>query len=238
MLLACWVGTVAGGLNSDLKCSGCSAVVDEIGEALKKEMPQQDLDLRARLNSGGERLGKVVDWKMSELRALELMDGLCEQVAEKYTVAEGSQFYSRVKAKDDIQNGKLHVNIGDDKGSTGFGDLSDMLKNLNKQMTPEGKKIKRELRVYCDSLLEEHEDEVAKSIQKVEGLRERLCVETTNMCSREQLDVVEKEADASKEKRQEKEKDADKETQEKKKKKKKKKKTKKKKAKRKKKTEL
>lgn len=40
------------------------------------------LDFRGRIGESGQRYGKVVDWRMSELRATEVVDGLCANVKD------------------------------------------------------------------------------------------------------------------------------------------------------------
>ena len=44
----------------DAKCSCCTTVVQELLYALEKERPSQNLDLLTRLDSHGQRQGKVV----------------------------------------------------------------------------------------------------------------------------------------------------------------------------------
>ncbi|KAG8640600.1 hypothetical protein MANES_13G069000v8 [Manihot esculenta] len=67
------------------KCAACYAVADELELGLSNEKPRNHLDMRNRLNSKGQREGKVIDYRVSELRVVELMDGLCEKMQD-YTL--------------------------------------------------------------------------------------------------------------------------------------------------------
>eukprot|EP00898_Chlorokybus_atmophyticus_P000906 jgi/Chlat1/1816/Chrsp135S02140 len=64
------------------KCSACQAVAAELETALTKERPRNHLDMRHRLNSQGQREGKVIDYRLSELRVVELLDGLCKTMSD------------------------------------------------------------------------------------------------------------------------------------------------------------
>ncbi|PIA46696.1 hypothetical protein AQUCO_01500321v1 [Aquilegia coerulea] len=69
----------------DDKCAACNAVAEELEIGLSNEKPRNHLDLRNRLDSKGQRQGKVIDYRVSELRVVELLDGLCEKMQE-YTL--------------------------------------------------------------------------------------------------------------------------------------------------------
>ncbi|XVF35811.1 hypothetical protein REPUB_Repub19eG0002900 [Reevesia pubescens] len=69
----------------DDNCAACNAVAAELEIQLSKEKPRNHLDMRHRLDSKGQRQGKLIDYRMSELRAVELLDGLCEKMQD-YTL--------------------------------------------------------------------------------------------------------------------------------------------------------
>ncbi|CAA6673455.1 unnamed protein product [Spirodela intermedia] len=87
--LAIWVFAVLAILGPatsvDDKCSACEAVAAEIERGLASERPRNHLDMRHRLDSRGQREGKVIDYKISELRVVDLLDGLCEKMQD-YTL--------------------------------------------------------------------------------------------------------------------------------------------------------
>merc|ERR1711924_375296 len=64
-----------------LDCGVCKALVKEIRRGLKKTENKQNLDLRGRLDPRGKRHGKVIDYKVSESRVLDVLedggDGIC-----------------------------------------------------------------------------------------------------------------------------------------------------------------
>ncbi|KAJ6399760.1 hypothetical protein OIU77_020336 [Salix suchowensis] len=69
----------------DDKCAACNAVAEEIENGLSNEKPRNHLDMRHRLDSKGQRRGKVIDYRVSELRVVELLDGLCDKMQD-YTL--------------------------------------------------------------------------------------------------------------------------------------------------------
>ncbi|KAB2632008.1 hypothetical protein D8674_028255 [Pyrus ussuriensis x Pyrus communis] len=69
----------------DDKCTACNAVAEELELGLSNEKPRNHLDMRHRLDSTGQRRGRVIDYRVSELRAVELLDGLCDKMQE-YTL--------------------------------------------------------------------------------------------------------------------------------------------------------
>ena len=78
-----------GSLAIESKCTACAAVAAELGGALEAERPRNHLDLRGRLDSKGQRYGKLIDYKVSELRFVELLENLCEDVASGYGYSVG-----------------------------------------------------------------------------------------------------------------------------------------------------
>ena len=78
-----------GSLAIESKCTACAAVAAELGGALESERPRNHLDLRGRLDSKGQRYGKLIDYKVSELRFVELLENLCEDVASGYGYSVG-----------------------------------------------------------------------------------------------------------------------------------------------------
>ncbi|KDO85157.1 hypothetical protein CISIN_1g030030mg [Citrus sinensis] len=69
----------------DEKCGACNAVAEELERGLSKEKTRNHLDLRHRLDSKGQREGKLIDYRVSELRVVELLDGLCDKMQD-YTL--------------------------------------------------------------------------------------------------------------------------------------------------------
>ncbi|KAF2617024.1 hypothetical protein F2Q68_00039169 [Brassica cretica] len=148
------------GVSVDDKCSACNAVAEELESQLLKEKPRNHLDLRNRLNSKGQREGKVIDYRMSDLRVVDLLDGLCDRMQD-YTLQ-----------KDESKN-REWVKV------ESFDNLT------NKQ---EAKAHANDISTYCGRLLEETEDELAEVIKngslKVGDARKVLCQTLSNHCSK------------------------------------------------------
>jgi hypothetical protein len=145
-------------------------------------MPQQDLDLRSRLDGSGTRRGKVVDWRMSELRSLEIIESLCTGMDSDYAVVTGGDGIERYQ-KISNTDGAIHIS-----GSMSFGDDASREK---------GKK----LRHLCDAFVEEHEESLGRAIQQTpQGLRDKFCVEISAMCTTIQLEELVAEKIAKEEK--------------------------------------
>ncbi|XP_074279159.1 uncharacterized protein LOC141604631 [Silene latifolia] len=123
----------------DDKCAACFAVAEELDRGLANEKPRNHLDLRNRLDSKGQRRGKVIDYRISDLRVVELLDGLCDKMLD-YTLEKIDS-----KRKEWIR--------------------VDSWENLtiNKQ---EAKAHSKDISSYCGRLLEETEDELAELIKK------------------------------------------------------------------------
>ncbi|XP_057489989.1 uncharacterized protein LOC130775991 [Actinidia eriantha] len=144
----------------DDKCAACNAVAEELELGLSNEKPRNHLDMRHRLDSKGQRKGKVIDYRVSELRVVELLDGLCEKMQD-YTLKK-------------IDSTKQEwVKVDDwDKLTT------------DKQ---EARAYSKDISTYCGRLLEETEDELAESIKKgsvkVGEVSKVLCQDLSKHCS-------------------------------------------------------
>ncbi|GLT46039.1 hypothetical protein SLA2020_198290 [Shorea laevis] len=144
----------------DDKCAACNAVASELELELSREKPRNHLDMRHRLDSKGQREGKVIDYRISELRAVELLDGLCEKMQD-YTLEKidpTKQVWIKVTNWDTF--------------------------TTNKQ---EAKAFSKDISSYCGRLLEEAEDEFTELIKKgsvkVGGVSKVLCQDLSKHCN-------------------------------------------------------
>ncbi|KMZ67932.1 hypothetical protein ZOSMA_251G00030 [Zostera marina] len=142
------------------KCRACIAIAEEIELGLSNEKPRNHLDMRYRLDSKGQREGKVIDYRVSELRAYELLDGLCEKMQD-YTLmmmGSGKKEWSKV-------------------------DEWDTLEIEDKQ---ESRAQSKHLSSFCARLLDEIEDDLVEKIKRghvTSGLVSNvLCEELTKHC--------------------------------------------------------
>ncbi|XP_052202307.1 uncharacterized protein LOC127808037 isoform X2 [Diospyros lotus] len=144
----------------DDKCAACNAVADELELGLSNEKPRNHLDMRHRLDSKGQREGKLIDYRVSELRVVELLDGLCEKMQD-YTlrkIASTEQEWIKVDNWDNL--------------------------TIDKQ---EARAYSKDMSTYCGRLLEETEDELAELIKKgsvkAGGVSKVLCQDLSKHCS-------------------------------------------------------
>ncbi|EOA37121.1 hypothetical protein CARUB_v10010364mg, partial [Capsella rubella] len=154
------IAIVSLGASVDDKCAACNAVAEELELQLLKEKPRNHLDMRNRLNSKGQREGKVIDYRISDLRVVDLLDGLCDRMQD-YTL-------QKVESKN-----SQWVKVGN------FDSLT------NKQ---EAKAHANDISTYCGRLLEETEDELGEVIKngslKAGEVRKVLCQNLSNHCSK------------------------------------------------------
>ena len=73
LALAAWADDAV--VDEASRCSACCSIVAELERNLETEKPRMNVDLRRTL--AGKDAGKVVDWSTSELRTLELLEGIC-----------------------------------------------------------------------------------------------------------------------------------------------------------------
>ncbi|XP_038896987.1 protein canopy-1 isoform X2 [Benincasa hispida] len=144
----------------DDKCAACNAVAEEIEHGLSNEKPRNHLDMRHRLDSKGQRKGKVIDYRVSELRVVELLDGLCEKMQD-YTIEKTDS------------TGQQWIKV-------------DNWDNLtNKQ---EARAYSKDISTYCGRLLEETEDDLAELIKKgsvrAGDVSKVLCHDLSRHCSK------------------------------------------------------
>ncbi|XP_065847292.1 uncharacterized protein [Euphorbia lathyris] len=143
----------------DDKCAACYAVAEELERGLSNEKPRNHLDMRNRLNSKGQREGKVIDYRVSDLRVVELLDGLCDKMQE-YTLQK----------VDSTRSSWVKVDNWDNL-------------TANKQ---EARAHSKAMSSYCGRLLEETEDELADLIKKgsvnVGGVSKVLCQDLSKHC--------------------------------------------------------
>lgn len=126
-----------------LKCSACCSMVAELERNLETEKPRMNVDLRRTLAGGNQ--GKVVDYAVSELRTLELLEGLCPGM-QHYGVTtqdDGTASYQR----HNVGGGSVHISGSMTIGSNKYFD------------------DKAKLGTYCDLIVEEHEDLLSEAIR-------------------------------------------------------------------------
>ncbi|KAF7077274.1 hypothetical protein CFC21_081843 [Triticum aestivum] len=162
LLLAAVFAAAAGASASAIgdKCAACKAVASELEIGISSEKPRNHLDLRNRLNSKGQREGKVIDYRVSELRIVELLDDLCDKMQD-YTLQKlesGEKEWVKVPSWSSFQTDKKAAARAHSK-------------NLSS---------------YCGRLLEETEDELAEWIKTSSAesadVSQALCQDISKHC--------------------------------------------------------
>lgn len=108
--------------------------------------------MRHRLDKDGKRYGRQIPWHLSELRVIELLEGLCDAVADAH---------------------ELHGPA--DGGSGGSGSEREWARS---DALPEGRSIDRhrrkeerkQLGVYCHALVEDREEALSEALQSEAGI--------------------------------------------------------------------
>ncbi|XP_073526166.1 protein canopy-1-like [Phyllobates terribilis] len=169
----------------DDKCAACNAVAEELEHGLANEKPRNHLDMRYRLDSTGQREGKVIDYRVSELRVVELLDGLCDKMQDyTLTKAAGStgKEWVRVKSWNDLTINECYFHK-----ITSLAEIFVFLK-ISKQ---EAKAYSKDISSYCGRLLEETEDELAEMIKrgsvKPGGVSKVLCQDISRHCKQKSV---------------------------------------------------
>ncbi|KAH0468703.1 hypothetical protein IEQ34_001935 [Dendrobium chrysotoxum] len=159
--LALILANLSLGFTMEDKCSACNTIAGEIQIGLSNEKPRNHLDMRHRLDSKGQREGKVIDYRVSDLRVVELLDGLCEKM----------QDYTLEKLDTDEE---IWVRVND---------WDNLPADKDKQ---EARAYSKYISSFCGRLLEETEDELAELIKKgglkPEQLSKVLCQDLSKHC--------------------------------------------------------
>ncbi|KAF8055936.1 hypothetical protein HT031_006575 [Scenedesmus sp. PABB004] len=202
-------------------CSACEAVAPcrraahtaerrraqgELQRRLDAELPRTKLDMRHRLDKDGKRYGKIIEYRLSEMRANDLLDGLCDDMddfllmeappaAEAGTgeqdAAEGEPTAAGPKAKP-FAAPKARRRRGAGAApelawvrfrGAGAVDVDPLKRPSKAEQEARGKALK----AFCGLLIEEHEDDVVAALTGEafarRGVAPVLCGEVAGKCS-------------------------------------------------------
>ncbi|PRW59238.1 canopy-1 [Chlorella sorokiniana] len=143
------------------RCSACRAVAEELIARLDAEQPRNHIDLQHRVGPDGKRWGKVIEYKISELRVIHLLEDLCDGM-DSYEIASDAagQRWARSDSLD---------------GSAGL-------------VTSEKprKEQRRQLGNFCHDVIERHEDALSLALRNGEvssdNASDFLCVKAASLC--------------------------------------------------------
>ncbi|KAG2485716.1 hypothetical protein HYH03_015600 [Edaphochlamys debaryana] len=161
LVLALALGASAGGVLKKIEapCTACKAVAAELQRRIEKEPVRNHVDLRHRLDKDGKRYGKIISYQSSELRAVELLDGLCGSMRDYGLVSpQGKKTKYWLKVK---------------------GEGSKSTDNVTRYSRDEEDARSKRLEAYCGTLVEEFEEELYEGIMKggfdTQGVEPVLC---------------------------------------------------------------
>ena len=169
-LLACALSPVAG-MSMPSACSACSLVMQPLQKRLDEEkIGEKLIDLRNRLDPHGQRQGKQIEYKNSELRVETLLDDLCAGEFKNVSFVQS-----------------------DPKPATD-GSLKSVWRSVSEKAR-KGKnrgyheKQQRKFEGYCAFLFDEYEDEVTKIIRQFEkgkgiSVVDQFCADFIKVCER------------------------------------------------------
>ncbi|KAI8465654.1 MAG: TLR4 regulator and MIR-interacting MSAP-domain-containing protein [Monoraphidium minutum] len=186
-------------------CSACSAIASELQKRLDAEKPRNHLDLRHRLDKHGKRYGKVIAYKLSELRAFELLDGLCDAAGDAHVLTDvedsgdaaapagGEGGEGAAEGAGAASTFQVWARTND--GSSVIGDLG-----AKRQFEGETQQ-RRALSTFCGALVDRHEDEIVAALQgddfgTEQGVAPVLCERIAKRCSEDEVTRLEDRLDA------------------------------------------
>lgn len=153
------------------RCMACSAVTSELKDRLQKEKPRNHLDMRHRLDSEGKRYGKTIDYRFSELRVVELLDGVCDSMKDYELKSIATDLTDQAEAWQWIH-----------PKHTQHRPLQD-----NTTDKAQLKQQQRRLQNYCAQLLDKYEEQMSAALQQgssAEDLDHLLCTKLSADCEK------------------------------------------------------
>ena len=145
------------------KCSACKAVSAELQEALNKENKQRNhIDMRGRLDSKGQRYGKLIPYSVSEQRYLELVEDFCET-----SRVPDYQLSKADLSRNETEDSWYKAPKGTVRGA-------------------QAKTEQREMQTYCERVMEEVEEELQTLLYEEKlnetNVEQYVCYELSPQC--------------------------------------------------------
>jgi hypothetical protein len=158
----------------EAKCSACRAVGKSLAKALREDAESADgkvVDMRGRLDSRGRRYGKRISYKVSELRFVELLDGVCE--------SDSGSEVGKYQLHEETNRWRIPPNP------------------VKKIRHARGKQMKNEILGYCHRVIEESEEALQAAVLEERldadsNVEEFLCRNVSKACD-ESVDFSEEE---------------------------------------------
>jgi hypothetical protein len=150
---------------SQLFCGACIALIEEINWQTGIVSPKKKMQIGSfQLDAKGNMHVREVPLAQSEVHITEVMETVCRYMFmyTQFTDQKGNTNFIRTTARDGVPISKRHTVELNEKYDT--------------------------LEYACDVILEAHDDELMRMYQaKEEEISEKLCVDMTGLCSRENV---------------------------------------------------
>jgi len=145
------------------KCSACKAVATELQDALNKENKQRNhIDMRGRLDSKGQRYGKLIPYSVSEQRYLELVEDFCEK-----SRVPDYQLSAADASRNETEDSWYKAPRGTVRGA-------------------QAKTEQKEIQTYCERVMEEVEEELQTLLYEEKlnetNVEQYVCYELSPQC--------------------------------------------------------
>ncbi|CAJ1051728.1 protein canopy homolog 2 [Xyrichtys novacula] len=158
LLLSC---SQAARQGQDIRCGACRALVDELEWAISQVDPKKMIQTGSfRINPDGSQSIREVPLARSEGHLLELMENVCERMADYGEHTDSST------------NRKSYIRIKSRSGEAM--DLSEA--TLDSRVTSS-------LKFACETIVEQNEDEIIEFFaHETENVKDKLCSKRTDLC--------------------------------------------------------
>lgn len=145
-----------------LRCSVCMVLCEQLGHKMNESAKIRTSVQNSHRLSATNKVRRI-DYETSELRAVELLEGICNEVGEKYSLREDVDGIRRFSSNKSLPSPKWY-------GSRD----KEMLDNHHTK-----------LKDTCYEFTDEHDElltELIRVERQLESLQTRLCVEGVRVC--------------------------------------------------------
>lgn len=153
----------------DLYCGVCKIIADEVKWDISQVDPRKTIEVEGfRIDSQGNQQSKSIPYARSETHLAEVLENVCERMnnyAESTDKTTGRKSYIRTSSRNGEAVTLENISLSGD--------------------------IAKALKFACESVIEDHEDEILEIFKKEgENEVEELCERQTELCIDENRDEL------------------------------------------------
>lgn len=149
----------------DAPCSACRAIAETLQTRIDQEPTRNHLDMRHRLDSQGQRYGRLIDYKVSELRVVELLENLCTEM-NQFSLITVSTPGPAPPPSPEGSAGSAPAST--QTSTTWHWERITKAAPDTRPAQQEEEARQKQLTTYCGRVLEEYDEEITHAIQKGE----------------------------------------------------------------------